>query len=138
MSKTDNFRRQHNELVEMVQSITAMMSAPNAADQAADISRTLSQMTGKLRIHLAQEDKSLYPRLAASSDTQTASTAKRFQEEMSGLGEVYGAYADKWRTPAEIGADIASFKTESEAVFAALADRIVRENTELYPLADKA
>ena len=137
MAVTDNFRRQHNDLLDLVGQIQALASPPRSEAAATEISQILSRLSGKLSIHLAAEDKSLYPRLAASEDITTSQVAKRFQEEMSGLGEAYNAFASKWRAAGAINDDFEGFVTESGQVFAALGDRIARENRELYPLADK-
>ena len=55
---------------------------------------------------------------------------------MGGLGKVFSNYNDKWQVSA-IRKDTAGFASETQGVFAALTQRIKRENTELYPLADK-
>ena len=138
MAATDNFRRQHNDLLGLVGEIQDLASSPRSETASIKICRILSRMSGKLSIHLAAEDKSLYPRLVASDDAGTSEVAKRFQEEMSGLGDVYNAFAAKWRTPQAIDDDFEGFVAESGEVFAALGDRIARENRELYPLADKS
>lgn len=137
MSRTSNFRRQHADMLALAADIQNMMAEPITDDSAKLISQALMKLTGKLKIHLAQEDQSLYPRAAESADTNMASVAKQFQREMGGLSETYLTFASRWQTPSAIGGNPAGFKSETEGVFKALAARINRENRELYPLIDQ-
>ena len=58
-------------------------------------------------------------------------------EEMGGLAQVFTTYNGKWQVSA-IRADLPGFTSETRKVFGALAHRISRETTELYPVADEA
>ena len=42
------------------------------------------------------EDWALYPLLMNSGDPQIAATAKAFSDEMGGLAEAFGVYAQRW------------------------------------------
>ena len=133
MSFTDKFRTQHDEILQIAKEMTAQLKGD--ADPAI-LRKLLSNLAGKLNFHLAMEDQALYPRLMERKDSDTQALARKFLEEMGGLGQVFGAYNDKWQVSA-IRNDPAGFNSETQAVFAALTQRIKRENTELYPLADK-
>jgi len=139
MIRTASLRRQHDAAIllvgEIKQLIAELGDAPHA-DGAFRITLLFAKLTGALRIHFAQEDKFLYPAMMASGRGGTAATARRFFEEMSRIGPAFADYVEKWRTSAGILADWKGFRCETEALFAALADRIARENAELYPLAD--
>lgn len=136
MRYTENFRRQHDAILAKAADVAeAARTLANEAD-AAQAANRLAQLNGIVQVHLAAEDKTLYPRLMASSDSEAAETASRFSSEMGGLAEVYFAFAAKWRTSRAILTDPEGFRRESTAIFAALATRIERENSELYPLVD--
>jgi len=132
MGFTDKFRLQHNEILQVAKEMTEQLRGE--PDPAA-LRKLLSNLAGKLSFHLAMEDQSLYPRLLGASDPKVKSTAKQFMTEMGGLGGTFTAYNGKWQASA-IRADPAGFAEETRAVFAALTQRITRENRELYPLAD--
>lgn len=134
MSFTDKFRTQHNEILVIAKEMTAELKG--SAD-AAVLRKQLSNLAGKLNFHLAMEDQALYPRLMERKNSDTHALAQKFMAEMGGLGKVFTTYNDKWQVSA-IRKDAAGFASETQAVFAALTKRIARENTELYPLADKA
>ena len=133
MSFTDKFRTQHNEILQIAKEMTAELKGE--ADPAI-LRKLLSNLAGKLNFHLAMEDQALYPRLMDRKDSDTRQLAKKFMDEMGGLGKVFTTYNDKWQVSA-IRKDPAGFLSETQTVFAALTKRIARENTELYPLADK-
>ena len=134
MSFTDKFRTQHNEILQIAKEMTAELKGE--ADPAI-LRKLLSNLAGKLNFHLAMEDQALYPRLMDRKDSDTKQLAKKFMDEMGGLGKVFTTYNDKWQVSV-IRKDPAGFQSETQAVFAALTKRIARENTELYPLADKS
>lgn len=133
MGFTDKFRTQHNDILGVAQEISQQLKA-NA--DAATLRKLLSNLAGKLNFHLAMEDKALYPRLMERKDSQVKQLATKFMNEMGGLGEAFAAYNNKWQISA-IRSDTVQFANETRQVFAALTQRIARENRELYPLADR-
>lgn len=139
MPRTAHLRRQHDHALEIVGQLdTLMAERPGIEDSegAFRASMLLARLSGLLRIHFAQEDRHLYPGMMASGRGGGAETARRFFEEMGHIGGAYAAYAAKWSMSQSIHGDTAGFRRESAALFAALGDRIARENAELYPLAD--
>lgn len=132
MGFTDKFRSQHEEILAIAGEITELLK--KKAD-AAVLRKQLSNLAGKLNFHLAMEDKALYPRLMQQKDSRSNAMAAKFLKEMGGLGQVFAAYNDKWQVSA-IRADAAGFADETRKVFGALAHRIAREDSDLYPLAD--
>ncbi|MBN8806842.1 MAG: hemerythrin domain-containing protein [Sphingomonas sp.] len=140
MSATANLRRQHDAATLIVSDIVAMVAqigAQPTSAQAFRLTILLAKLVGTLRIHFAQEDRHLYPSLMASGQGGTAAVARRFFEEMGHLGPALMAFVERWRSPDAIVADWTGYRDEQRAVFTALADRIERENTILYPLADE-
>jgi hypothetical protein len=132
MVDTRNFRRQHDEILALAASIRGQIRAKNVADA----NRSLAKLNGLVKMHLATEDDSLYPRLMKSADPAVKKTAQEFHKEMGGLREVYAGFAKKWM-PAAVTADPSGFDVEFGKVTSALGDRIKRENEVLYALADK-
>jgi len=132
MSFTDKFRAQHDEILTLAQEITDKLK--NQPDPGL-LRKLLSNLAGKVNFHLAMEDKALYPRLM-QQDPQAKAMAARFLKEMGGLAQVFIDYNNKWQVSA-IRSDLAGFSEETRKVLGALGHRISRENTELYPLADR-
>ena len=136
MSRTANLRRQHDAAIDLVAQIAESSKAPESRDRAYRIAVLLAKLTGMLRIHFVQEDKTLYPYMTASTNVTAVTKAHEFQDEMGGLGAAFEAFAKRWSTSAAIARDFDQFRRESEHIFGALGERIKRENEELYPLAD--
>jgi iron-sulfur cluster repair protein YtfE (RIC family) len=136
MSATDSYRKQHAEFMELVKKIEQLLDPDRAVTGAHEVRSLLSSLTGKLSVHFAMEDKSLYPHLMQHADSAVRDTAKRFSTEMAGVRPALDAFNQKW-TEREIAANPAGFCAETKKVFGVLADRIKRENNELYAMVDK-
>lgn len=137
MPRTDNFRKQHAEILTIAREINGLLSDTLDDSGAAKIRPLLSKMAGVVSLHLAMEDKSLYPVLAKHQDINVRALSTRYSTEMGSLAGVFTDYMKTWQTTAQMRAEPARFSTESKAVFNALSKRIHHENTELYPLVDK-
>ena len=140
MSATANLRRQHDAAGIIVSDILAMEDAlggPPTEGETFKLTMLLAKLAGTLRIHLAQEDRHLYPSLMASGQGGVAATAREFFEEMGQLAPALDTFVQKWRNPEAMAEQWPAYRVEQDAVFGALLDRIRRENEILYPLADK-
>lgn len=142
MALTDNLRQQHDAATTLVAAIELEIAGTGAGVECPDdvawrISLLPAKLTGTLRFHLAAEDRALYPQLTASRDPEVAKLARHFVDEMGEIGPAFMAYSERWGRSTAIRDDFARFCRETIAVFAALGNRIDRENRELYPLADR-
>ena len=137
MGPTDTFRSQHAELLEIVGDISALLSEETVAQKAKDISRLLAQFNGKLKGHLAMEDRVLYPKLLAHSDPHINNMASRFMTEMGGIADVVAQYSGQWSSANAIEADARTFITQTKRLFSALDKRIKSEDSVLYPALEK-
>lgn len=133
MTRMEPYYRQHTELERLAQSLQDKIQTAQEHGGRADLVQVLNQLAGLLKTHLNREDNLLYPALAESPNTDVAETAKQFQQEMGQLATDFGEYFGRWRAFA-IDADLDGFARETDLIVAALADRIDRENRELYPL----
>ena len=136
MSDTRMYRSQHAEIVKLVQGVQVFLAPGKLPGAAADVRLKLSELAAKTTLHLAMEDGSLYPRLMAHEDPKVRDTASRFNNEMSAISAVFETYTAKW-TESAIREDSTGFIEETTKLFTALANRIQRENTELYPLLEQ-
>jgi iron-sulfur cluster repair protein YtfE (RIC family) len=131
------YRKQHAELVEIVQAMAGKLDQASLANSGAtEMTALLKVLAGKLLVHLAAEDYDLYPKLIASSNRETSTTAKQFQDEMGGLKGAFKEYYQAWGSAEAIQGDPGTFIEQTQGVFEALGTRVERENTILYPLAD--
>jgi len=137
MARTDRFRIQHNELLALAGELQALLNPQSLAADGAAARNCLGKLMGKLTLHLSTEDKVLYPELASSKDASVANLARRYAEEMKGVTEKLAAYNQRWSTPSAIKAGAEAFVRETKQVLSLLADRMRRENQELYAMADR-
>lgn len=137
MAATENFRKQHAEMVELVRKIEPLLDPQKLVTAAGEARTLLSTLIGKLSLHLAVEDNSLYPRLKQHKDGKVRELATKFETEMSGVKPVVEAFSRKW-TESAIRTDPKAFCDETRKIFAVLGDRIQRENTQFYPVVDQA
>lgn len=137
MARTDRFRRQHQEILQLMAQITSMLDTSQPGEKARDIRTQLSVLAGKLNVHLAMEDNALYPSLLEQKDGNVGLVARKYAEEMGHIKETFAGYLKKWPTPMAIQNDPGRFSGETREIFAALARRIQREDDELYPLVDR-
>lgn len=128
---------QHEACLAIVQDIQARAVHIPDRPAAVEITLMLARLTGILRIHLALEDEILYPALRNATDAETARTAERYWQEMGGLSHAFLDFVDRWKRADALLTDQQAFRAESTYVFAALADRIEREHSEIYPMAER-
>lgn len=131
----DKFKSEHVDLLEAVTALRELVRS-GVQEHADAILNQLFSMSSVIKLHLAAEDRVLYPALLHAADPQIARTGKQFQEEMGGLAGSYSAFVARWNLIGKITADPQGFRDDANMIFKALHQRVQRENRELYPLAE--
>ena len=134
--RTRRFRSQHDVLLTMAVELKQLSQTVSTLEEAKQVRDHLNRLAGKLVVHLAKEDKSLYPQLLAASDKTVVALTKQYIDEMGDLAEVFNLFNRRWVTPRFIYKYQDKFEAEAAAIVEALATRIDKENNELYVLAD--
>ena len=130
----DNLTRQHKELVRTATEMFGWLDAAKLrARGAADVHRALSSLSGILKVHLAMEDRSLYPNLVNHRDLQLRTLAMRFLDERSAIRDRYEEYKTRWASPAAIEAGAETFIDETRAILGMLWNRMKMEDDVLHP-----
>lgn len=135
---TKQYREEHAELAALAKAFEALLNPTRLQTEAAEARRALSTLSGKLRLHLANEDTLLYPAAAAHSNDAVRQLATRYQREMGPLAQAFKDYSNKWLLPKDIATQAPQFIAESKQVLKALNERIRKENTEFYAALDRA
>jgi hypothetical protein len=136
MSRTRRYRDQHTNIMSVATELGQQLIPSRLAADGSAARRMLSELSGKLIVHLAAEDNLLYPQLLSCHDMAAQALTRRFISEMGPLAQAFKAYAVRWGTLKRIESKPEEFADETRAIIKALSERIRRENTELYPLAD--
>ncbi|MCP4297723.1 MAG: hypothetical protein GY786_19155, partial [Proteobacteria bacterium] len=80
MGATKRFRDQHNDLLLIASEISLHLKAEYLSRDASETRLLVSKLLGKLSIHLAMEDKALYPQMLEHSDDRVRSMARKFMD----------------------------------------------------------
>ncbi|MBP2629096.1 MAG: Hemerythrin cation binding domain protein [Firmicutes bacterium] len=134
---TNNLLRQHQEMLDLAAKISAYQSQLQVKENGSTISTLLSQLAGKLKMHLMVEDQFVYPKLAMHSDVQIQKTSQNFANEMGDLGKAFDNYKTRYMGANKIADNADMFITDTKNVVAALTKRMDKENQLLYPLLSK-
>lgn len=134
--RTSRFRDQHAVLLTMATELDHLSATLSNAAEAKAARDHLNRLAGKLVVHLAKEDKSLYPQLLKSDSEEVVALTKRYIREMGDLAATFDQYNRRWVSPDAILKNRQQFQTETSAIVEALAIRIEQEDNELYVLAD--
>ncbi|CAA7620905.1 putative signal transduction protein [Candidatus Terasakiella magnetica] len=130
---TISFRRHHHQMREMMGRIYDMLDTERVERDPGAVATILRELFGKFSIHLALEDRLLYPKLRSWPVAHLQAIADRFEVEMGGMKAEFDGYRRSWPGPQAISRDPARFVTETVAVLGALEQRINREDLDLYP-----
>ncbi|NIQ08672.1 MAG: hypothetical protein GWO08_01590, partial [Gammaproteobacteria bacterium] len=65
MANTQQFRQQHDDLLTIATKMAESFDVDSLSRDAKEMRALLSELAGKLKVHLAMEDKHLYPKLLA-------------------------------------------------------------------------
>lgn len=133
----DKFKQDHLTVLGTISELRALSHA-GVAENAGNIAKKIVMMSSVIKLHLAAEDRMLYPTLAKSAQPNAAEVGKRFQNEMSSIAAVYMEFTGRWNLGAKVAADPQGFKDDANNIFKALFQRIQREDRELYPVAEYA
>lgn len=134
---TENLLRQHQEILDLAAKIGVYQNTAQVKENASIISNLLSQLSGKLKMHLMVEDQFVYPKLAKHSDVQIQKTSQNFANEMGDLGKAFGDYKNQYLGASKISENASIFVTDTKRIFSALTKRMAHENRSLYPLLTK-
>ncbi|MYM85748.1 hemerythrin domain-containing protein [Rugamonas sp. FT82W] len=133
---TEKFKRDHGDIMAHVTQLKKFTQA-GIVENADAIAKQIVAMSSVIKLHLAAEDRVLYPALAKSADPDIARVGKEFQQNMGDIAAAYMKFASSWNTGKKVSEDPDGFRIEANSTLKALHQRIQMENNELYPLADK-
>ena len=130
------YRHDHAWILKQFEALRGLAHG-GVREHADEISKLLVTVSARIKLHLATEEDLLYPSLAHSGDPVAAELGERFRAEMHGMSAAFVEFVKSWWTPAQLANDPAGFQQSANVVLKALFDRIKRENTELYPAAER-
>ena len=121
----------------MLSEITAHLNINELLNDADTTRHLLSELIGKLYVHLSMEDKVLYPDLLEHSNERVKSLAMRYIYELGGIMNSVTDFQRKWSTPLKIQKEPHDFIYHIKYLFKILQQRIEKENSMLYKALDE-
>lgn len=137
MRRTIRYLEQHAQIMRLARDLERHLIPHELAKDASAARQVLSLLSGKLLVHLAVEDRLLYPEILHCADPAVRAVGQRFLEEMGPISQAFKSYSIRWGTQGAIQSEPAAFVAETKSILAAVEERIRREDRELYPLAEK-
>lgn len=125
-------QKQHREILTLLAGLEELV---RRGSKPFEVLMKLGELSGKVKVHLAQEDQVLYPALLRHKDPGIRETAQKFVQEMGGLAEAFGKFKTRYSSLDGLKENPAQFAAELNKIAAALKKRIQAEDQELYPLA---
>lgn len=128
----DKFKQQHVDILEGIASLRKLALA-GVARNAAEIAQGIVTMSATIKLHLAVEDRALYPAVARSADADLARKGREFQEEMDAIAAAYEGFAKRSNNARSLELDERGFRDDANTVLRRVHERMQRENRDLYP-----
>jgi Hemerythrin HHE cation binding domain len=130
----DNLTRQHKELLRTATEMFGWLDAKKLRQKgAAEVFRALSSLSGILKVHLAMEDRSLYPGLLQHKDAQLRTLARRFLDERAAIQQRYDEYRALWSSAAVIERGPEPFIDDTRLILGLLWNRMKLEDDVFHP-----
>ncbi len=129
----DKFKQQHVEILTCISALRDLVKS-GIRDNAAEISHRIIAMSSTIKLHLAVEDRILYPALQAANNPALARMGKRFQDEMTSIAHAYLDFARRWNTPATVSGSPEQFRADANSVLKVLYERMRKEDVDFYPV----
>ena len=133
----DKFKHQHIDILSGIARLRQLSHA-GVADNAEAIAAGIVRVSGIIKLHLAVEDRSLYPALEASGDAELAAMSRQYRGEMQGIADAYMRFAGNWNTARAVALAPDAFRAEANVVLRQVYERIQREDRHFYPAIDAA
>jgi hemerythrin-like domain-containing protein len=131
-----NLRRQHEDLARLSEELLAEIDACRSLEEES-IRNALSFFEGKVKIHLAMEDKHLYPELSSHENPEVRKLSQEYIAEMSFIFDTFNAIIGKAVAGGPSGEEMADFSVGLKEAVGALMERIAKEEEVLFPLLER-
>ncbi|MDB4971220.1 MAG: hypothetical protein JWN44_6909 [Myxococcales bacterium] len=130
----ENLTQQHKELIKSATTMFGWLDADKLRKHGAgEVFKALSTLSGILRVHVAMEDRSLYPHLVQHSDLQIRTLAQKFLHDRKAIQQHFDEYRALWPTAAAIERSPEPFIADTRLVLGVLWNRMKLEDDVLHP-----
>lgn len=131
------YHEQHSGIHSQLADLKRRLEPAAFAADPAQARQSLVTLAARLNIHLAFEDKALYPPLLGNADPAVQSLTRRYMDEMGGLKEALAAHLKRWLTLQKVQDEPGTFQDETRSLLQALERRLAAEDQEFYPALER-
>lgn len=135
---TTSFREHHQQMRVLIGRIGELLDFDQVRRDPGAVATILGELFGKFSIHLALEDRLLYPKLRNWPMPHLSAIADGFEREMGGMKLEFDLFRRSWTGPSAIHRQPERFIAETRRVLNDLTQRISREDLHLYPPFEEA
>ena len=134
MTTLESYRNSHAELRQMIDDLRSILRPDllSIRPNAKTAYELLCELGRKVRQHLAEEDRGIYPALLIHEDPKVKSIAWGFISGEKPLRKVFDDYHKRWLKNCDFSFS-EDFMAETREVFDMVAQRIDREEQVLFP-----
>mgnify|MGYP000328676148 CR=1 FL=1 len=137
MVLVNRYKDDHEQLEKLTTKIYPYLNIKDVLSDTRTIKSLIDDLISALDIHLAVEDKSLYPLLLNHTNQEIKSTVQSFIDEMGEIRQTVLLYRRKWTSISKIQEEPNKFIGETSIILEALITRMHKENLELFTLLGK-
>ena len=128
----EKFKHQHTDILRGIATLRALAHA-GVEGNATAIAQGIVAMSGTIKLHLAVEDKVLYPALQRGDNAELARLGRQYQSEMESIASAYDAFARRWNTADNVRRGAQDFRDQANVVLRKVYERMQREDHDFYP-----
>lgn len=134
MQTIENYRSTHVDLKAMIEELRTVMTVDNLKirPNARTAHQLMCELAERVKEHLAEEDKGLYPSLLIHEDPSVKAIAWGFISGEKPLRKTFDEYTKKWLKNCDFNFN-ADFLAETNEMFDMILARIEREERVLFP-----
>ena len=134
MQMLEKYRRTHSELRQMIEELRSLLTLDQMRlrPKARTVHELLCDLSERVRKHLAEEDRGLYPSLLIHDDPKVKSIAWGFISGERPLRKLFDDYHQNWLNNSDFNF-CDEFIAETNHVFEMIGTRLDREEQILFP-----
>jgi hemerythrin-like domain-containing protein len=134
VSAIDNLKGSHADMLEVITDLRAMMTREqlDIRPNAMTVHRMICDLAEKIKQHMSDQDKTIYPDLLIHQDPKLKSMAWGFLNGQKPMRKQFERYHAKWLKDCEYQTSD-EFIADTFEVFDMIEDRIKREEAILIP-----
>lgn len=131
------YKQQHVDIHHRIDELRQLCKA-GVTENAPAIAGAVVAMSSLIKLHLAAEERALYPALQRSGNAAMAQLGARFQTDMGPIAAAFDAFARRWNTAQRIRDEGEAFRAAANETMRCLWERVRLEDRDFYPKVESA